>query len=108
MIDFGQAVERGHPDASVLLQRDLSTMRDFFAKQGIKVLTDEIAEEFVLAPIEGNNDVMREGLEQISEEAACENKKQEGEGDSKSWRHSIPGWNDEKCMETLLARLKAC
>ncbi len=98
MIDFGQAVERGHPAAKELLQRDLSTMRDFFARQGIKVLPNELAEDFVLAPIQEVESHLKPNPE---EEEKCSNN---GNSDlGSSWT----GWNDEKDMESLLTKLKS-
>jgi RIO kinase 1 len=37
LIDFGQAVDTRHPDATILLQRDLERILTFFAKQGIDI-----------------------------------------------------------------------
>mmetsp|Transcript_29628 Transcript_29628/g.62919 ORF Transcript_29628/g.62919 Transcript_29628/m.62919 type:complete len:949 (+) Transcript_29628:112-2958(+) len=99
MIDFGQAVERGHPAAKELLQRDLSTMRDFFVRQGIKVLSNELAEDFVLAPIQD----IESNLEQTTEKEKCYNNNIDDQGSI--WRHAVPGWNDEKDMELLLKKL---
>lgn len=50
LIDFGQAVDWRHPSAMDLLNRDLSKVRDFFMKKGVKTLTLHLALEFVTAP----------------------------------------------------------
>lgn len=100
MIDFGQAVERGHPAAKELLQRDLSTVRDFFVRQGIKVLSNELAEEFVLAPIQE----IESTSEPTTEEEKCYNN-DKTDDQSSTWRHAVTGWNDEKDMELLLKKL---
>jgi serine/threonine-protein kinase RIO1 len=39
LIDFGQAVDTRHPDAALLLERDLNRILTFFAMQGIDVPT---------------------------------------------------------------------
>ena len=36
LIDFGQAVEVRHPKAKELLERDLTRVKEFFTKQGVK------------------------------------------------------------------------
>ena len=36
LIDFGQTVDSGHPDAKDLLLHDLQRIRQFFVKQGIR------------------------------------------------------------------------
>lgn len=48
LIDFGQAVDVMHPDAVILLQRDLERIRSFFARQGVKALCAEAALAFVV------------------------------------------------------------
>jgi serine/threonine-protein kinase RIO1 len=100
MIDFGQAVERGHPAAAELLKRDLQTVRDFFVKQGIQTLSVEDSEEFVLTPFSSNADDNEIAVEEKS--ASKENSE-----DSDTWRHSVPGWDDQKVMDELLAKLQA-
>lgn len=100
MIDFGQAVERGHPAAAELLKRDLQTVRDFFVKQGIQTLSVEDSEEFVLTPFSSNADDNEVAVEEKS--ASKENSE-----DSDTWRHSVPGWDDQKVMDELLAKLQA-
>jgi len=49
LIDFGQAVEVRHPKAEELLRRDLTRVREFFVKQGVKTtMTIEDALQFVV------------------------------------------------------------
>ena len=50
LIDFGQAVDWRHPSAMDLLNRDLSKVREFFIKNGVKTLALHLALEFVTAP----------------------------------------------------------
>ena len=47
LIDFGQAVDRNHPDAIALLERDIARVSDFFVAQGIVVMEPVIALAFV-------------------------------------------------------------
>jgi serine/threonine-protein kinase RIO1 len=39
LIDFGQAVDTRHPEATLLLERDLNRVLTFFTMQGIEVPT---------------------------------------------------------------------
>jgi RIO-like serine/threonine protein kinase len=48
LIDFGQAVDIRHPEASSLLFRDLTRIRTFFVKQGVKTLNIDDATQFVV------------------------------------------------------------
>mmetsp|Transcript_27925 Transcript_27925/g.41331 ORF Transcript_27925/g.41331 Transcript_27925/m.41331 type:complete len:764 (+) Transcript_27925:61-2352(+) len=48
LIDFGQAVHRTHPSADVFLHRDLNRVKFFFENQGIRVLSEEDATDFIL------------------------------------------------------------
>lgn len=48
IIDFGMAVDIKHPSSIDWLKRDLSTVRDFFQRQGIKTLSNEDAEQYVI------------------------------------------------------------
>jgi RIO kinase 1 len=48
LIDFGQAVDIRHPEASSLLFRDLTRIRTFFVKQGVKTLNIDEATQFVV------------------------------------------------------------
>lgn len=93
MIDFGQAVDTSHPSAKQYLKRDLSIVRDFFAKQGIKTLSNEAAEEYV---IDDSFKEVNENIEAISEEATGTDI-EEKNGDC---------WDDEKEIEALLKKLK--
>lgn len=100
LIDFGQAIERSHPSAKELLTRDLSTVRDFFSRQGITTLSNENAEDFVLAAFEQTS--VATELNTTNEMVASE----EVKSDTTVWRHSIPGWDTLKDMESLLVKLK--
>ena len=92
LIDFGQAVEREHPNAKSLLRRDIQTVQDFFEKKGIQTLPVDDAEEFILAPFSANVEDIKE-TEPIDE-------------NDNTWRHNIRGWDDEKVIEDLLAKLQ--
>ena len=101
LIDFGQAVEREHPSAKELLRRDIQTVRDFFVKQGIAALPVDDAEEFILAPFtapetedERTLSADTDNLEPIEE-------------NNGTWRHNIRGWDDQKVIDDLLAKLQA-
>ena len=48
LIDFGQTVDVMHPDALMLLQRDLERVNSFFARQDIGVLTPEQSLSYVI------------------------------------------------------------
>ena len=48
LIDFGQAVDTRHPDATFLLERDLDRILTFFTMQGIDVPTLNEAMELVI------------------------------------------------------------
>ena len=50
LIDFGQAVDWRHPTAMQLLERDLTKVREFFIKKGVKTLALNLGIEFVTAP----------------------------------------------------------
>ena len=56
LIDFGQAVEREHPNAGDLLRRDIHNVREFFEKQGIQTLSVNDAEKFVLDTFSADNE----------------------------------------------------
>ena len=59
LIDFGSAVDARHHSASRLLKKDLSRIRSFFLRQGIKTLCLQMAFEFVVAPeLEEDNQVI--------------------------------------------------
>eukprot|EP00339_Tiarina_fusa_P027216 CAMPEP_0116999418 /NCGR_PEP_ID=MMETSP0472-20121206/2124_1 /TAXON_ID=693140 ORGANISM="Tiarina fusus, Strain LIS" /NCGR_SAMPLE_ID=MMETSP0472 /ASSEMBLY_ACC=CAM_ASM_000603 /LENGTH=320 /DNA_ID=CAMNT_0004698819 /DNA_START=97 /DNA_END=1059 /DNA_ORIENTATION=- len=46
-IDFGQAVDIRHPDATALLLRDLDRVRSFFVSKGVETLSVEESHELV-------------------------------------------------------------
>jgi serine/threonine-protein kinase RIO1 len=48
LIDFGQAIDTRHPDATLLLERDLNRILTFFTMQGIDVPTLDEAMELVV------------------------------------------------------------
>ena len=48
LIDFGQSVDLGHPEAMDLLLQDLARVRSFFMKKGVKTLGLEDAVAFVV------------------------------------------------------------
>ena len=96
LIDFGQAVDTSHPSAKQYLKRDLSIVRDFFTKQGIKTLSNDAAEEYVI------DDSFKEvkntkTMEAISEEVTAT-------GIEEKQGHQL--WDDGKEMDALLKRLK--
>lgn len=93
LIDFGQAVEREHPSADELLRRDIQTVRDFFAKQGINTLSVDETEEFVLAPFS----IDKETISAPEPIGDAEN----------TWRHNIPGWDDQQVIDDLMAKIQA-
>ena len=134
LIDFGQAVEIRHPSADDLLRRDLTMTKAFYDKQGIKTLSLEESEEFVLKEChfgveeeveeddedddvcDGEND--DEAANVVDEGKNDEEKLDEKNGDIMNeveeeaereevnqWRHSISGWDDLKDMEYIETRL---
>ncbi|KAL7554020.1 hypothetical protein ACHAWF_017524 [Thalassiosira exigua] len=118
LIDFGQAVEVGHPSAGDWLRRDLSTVRDFFVRKGIKALSNEDAEEFVTEPHEeagelGNTietiDSDSDGSDgkgqpdTITKETALNAKEESKEC---GWRHNKSGWDDANDTKVLMEKLK--
>ena len=60
LIDFGQAVDRRHPEAMFFLRRDLDRVRSFFMKKGVKTLDLEEATEFVVDDFANNAQAQRE------------------------------------------------
>ena len=104
MIDFGQAVEVGHPSAETWLRRDLSTVRAFFVKQRIKALSDDDAIEFVTAPFERMDNAMDDDEDTEDKSTAIEDTA-DAAGDN-AWRHAKHGWDDQKELDVLLKRLK--
>ena len=110
LIDLGQAVERQHPSARELLVRDLSMVRAFFVRQGIHVLSEDDALDFILKPFDEGDSAddgkeVGEGSEEGDANAdTCEeNSLPEEEG----WRFDIPGWEDAANLEKLLEKLEA-
>ncbi|GKY93575.1 hypothetical protein MPSEU_000324900 [Mayamaea pseudoterrestris] len=67
LIDFGQAVDRNHPEANWLLERDLDRVDTFFATQGVEVMEKDVAFAFVTT-IEASQD-LAEGLESVSNQS---------------------------------------
>ncbi|CAM9118137.1 unnamed protein product [Chrysoparadoxa australica] len=63
VIDFGQAVDAGAPQAGELLSRDLRIVADFFQKKGVTVLNPSAAFTFVT----NYGGTAEEGLELVSE-----------------------------------------
>lgn len=43
LIDFGQAVDTGHPDAVDLLERDLDNVLSFFTRKGVRTMSKDEA-----------------------------------------------------------------
>ena len=110
LIDLGQSVERQHPSARELLVRDLSMVRAFFVRQGIHVLSDDDAMDFILKPFGGGDstdddeeeeDDQGEDKNNDSSDEDIKSQKEEG------WRFDIPGWDDATNLETLMEKLKA-
>mmetsp|Transcript_13376 Transcript_13376/g.20813 ORF Transcript_13376/g.20813 Transcript_13376/m.20813 type:complete len:818 (-) Transcript_13376:36-2489(-) len=102
LIDFGQAVDIGHPNADEFLQRDISTVTQFFANQGITTLTATNAKQFVVETscsdaeelIDDNDDDYEEEVEE------------EGSKKTSNWRNIAATWDENSDLEALLARLK--
>ena len=104
LIDFGQAVERRHPQAREFLRRDLTMIKSFFDKQGITTLSIDDSETFVLKEcinFEGSktNDLISvvEEIFQEEEEGNNDSDEEEEEEDS--------GWDDNIAMEWIEAKL---
>jgi len=124
LIDLGQAVERQHPSARELLVRDLSMVRAFFVRQGIHVLSDEDALDFILKPFDEDDSAGSEKKDRVLGEE-CEDDFEgicdgdgDGDGDdyddgdekrleSEGWRFDILGWDDAANLETVLEKLNA-
>lgn len=127
LIDLGQAVERQHPSSKELLMRDLAMVRAFFIKQGIHVLNEKDALDFVTAPCEygksgedleaaedsenGDNEYATIGNSNKDASAHECNNDAFADGDTgddqSDWRFAIPGWDDAADLERLKERLKA-
>ncbi|KAL7432514.1 hypothetical protein ACHAXM_003157 [Skeletonema potamos] len=97
LIDFGQAVDRGHPAANEFLRRDLSTVTQFFANRGITTLSASNAEEFVV----------HTSCSDAGELGFTDHDYDEEGGSKKTinWRNIAAGWDEKGDMESLLARL---
>lgn len=89
MIDFGQAVEREHPNACDLLKRDIQTVRTFFVKKGIQTLSVDDTHDFVLADFPDEVET-----------------KMPSEDNDDTWRHNIP-WDDSIVIHNFLSKLEA-
>ena len=57
LIDFGQAVDTCHPEATELLLRDLERVRSFFVQQGVTTLALEDSLQFVKDTMETDDGV---------------------------------------------------
>ena len=70
LIDFGQAVDVRHPEASMMLERDLERIRFFFKRSGVSVMGEQEAIEFVTTPDESSesNEEEEEEPEEEKEE----------------------------------------
>jgi len=113
LIDFGMAVETGHPSAVTWLKRDLSTVRDFFVRQGINTLSNDVAEDFVTDAFDGaKHDAMDDTDDKLMDKHAASSDEMQYDdchieaAQGKKWRHNIHGWDDEKNMEELLKKLR--
>jgi len=98
LIDFGQAVDIGHPAADEFLRRDLSTVTQFFANQGITTLSATNAEEFVVKT--SCSDAGELGYTEHDYE-----EEEEGAKKTSNWRNIAAGWDEKSDMEALLGRL---
>ena len=112
LIDLGQAVERQHPSARELLVRDLSMVRAFFVRQGIHVLSEDDALDFILKPFdEGDSADDGKEVDEGSEEGDTYDDADDDEDDDlpkeEGWRFDIPGWEDAANLEKLLEKLEA-
>ena len=103
LIDFASAVDIKHSSASTWLNRDLSIVRAFFEKKGIKTLSNEDAKEFVTAPFD---EVKSVDIDTIDEESEiCTGEKQDTTIEEPNSRYNLLGWSDETNMELLLEKL---
>ncbi len=119
LIDLGQSVERQHPSARELLVRDLSMVRAFFVRQGIHVLSDDDALDFILKPFDGGDSADDDDDDDDDEEEEEEEEDDQGEDKNddsteedmsekeEGWRFDIDGWDDAANLETLMEKLKA-
>jgi len=107
LIDFASAVDTKHSSAITWLKRDLTIVRAFFEKKGIKTLSNEDAEEFVTAPFD---EVKPIDIDTIDEESDICTGEQETETDvveatTPNSRYNLLGWSDETNMKLLLEKL---
>lgn len=107
LIDFASAVDTKHSSASTFLKRDLSIVRAFFEKKGIKTLSNEDAEEFITAPFD---EVKPIDIDTNEESEICTGEEQETETDvveatAPNSRYNLLGWSDETNMKLLLEKL---
>jgi len=77
LIDFGQAVEIGHPASFDLLRRDLSMVNAFFKRQGVRTLEEDEAEAFVLREHDGVDHDDDDDEEEDEKKEDWEDKKEE-------------------------------
>ena len=103
LIDFASAVDTKHSSASTFLKRDLSIVRAFFEKKGIKTLSNEDAEEFVTAPFDEENKPI--DIDTIDEESEVEEQETDTVEDTFNSRYQLLGWSDEHNMKLLLEKL---
>ena len=103
LIDFASSVDIKHLSASTWLKRDLSIVRAFFEKKGIKTLSNEDAEEFVTAPFDKVKSV---DIDIIDEESELEEQETDVvEATAPNSRYNLLSWSDETNMKLLLEKL---
>jgi RIO kinase 1 len=51
LFDFGSSVDIKHPNSKQFLKRDIVNINNFFAKHGVKILTNELAIKRVIGEI---------------------------------------------------------
>lgn len=112
LIDLGQAVERQHPSARELLVRDLSMVRAFFVRQGIHVLSEDDALDFILKPFDEGDSAddgkeVGEGSEEGDANDDADTCEENSLPEEEGWRFDIPGWEDAANLEKLLEKLEA-
>jgi len=57
VIDWGQAVETGHPNAWNYLVRDITRISSFFKERGVSTLSKDMAKDFILKPSSESSDL---------------------------------------------------
>jgi len=102
LIDFASAVDTKHSSASTFLKRDISIVRAFFEKKGIKTLSNEDAEEFVTAPFD---EVKSVDIDTNEESEICTGEEHVVEATAPNSRYNLLGWSDETNMKLLLEKL---